>query len=66
MKVERYLDINGVIPVPGDLIEFIESKKRMTVLSMEEQGLFPPSMLREEFKIITNERRLRKEDEGPV
>ncbi len=54
MKDERYMDVNGEIPIPGDLIEFIESKKRMTVLSMEEQGLFPPSMLTVEFKIITN------------
>jgi len=53
---ERYIDVNGNIPVPGDLIEFIESKKRMTVLSMEEQGLFPPSMLTVEFKIVTDER----------
>jgi hypothetical protein len=53
MVIERYIDVNGKIPVPGDRIEFVVTKKQMTVLSMEEQGLFPPSMLNEEFKIIT-------------
>jgi len=53
MKDERYTDIDGNIPVSGDIIEFVDSKKRMIVLSMEEQGLFPPSMLIEEFKIVT-------------